>query len=130
MFYTQRQQCEQETTMDGAEPRRRSKRRSGIRNITRFTYDYSGFQGWRLSICRHHFKYTRYFSDREYGGEQAALAAAKSEREIVYARLAEFPFEPKRVLEEFESSKPSGGRLHRRSGSRKGRKRASSEYEC
>lgn len=72
-----------------------------IRNITRFTYDTASFQGWRLAICRHHVHYIRYFSDREYGGEQGALAAALEERARVYARLAEFPYEPKKALEGF-----------------------------
>lgn len=72
-----------------------------IRNITRFTYDSASFLGWRLAICRHHVHYIRYFSDREYGGEQGALAAALEERERVYARLAEFPYEPKKALEGF-----------------------------
>lgn len=72
-----------------------------IRNITRFTYDSASFLGWRLAICRHHVHYIRYFSDREYGGEQGALAAALEERARVYARLAAFPYEPKKALEGF-----------------------------
>lgn len=84
-----------------------------IRNITRFTYDTASFQGWRLAICRHHVHYIHYFSDREYGGEQGALFAALEERERVYARLAEFPYEPKKALEGFVVNRPNGGRTRK-----------------
>lgn len=90
-----------------------------IRNITRFTYDSASFQGWRLAVCRHHVHYIRYFSDREYGGEQGALAAALEERARVYARLNEFPYEPKKALEAFVESRP----VRRRSRRVKSRRR-------
>ena len=91
-----------------------------IRNITRFTYDSAAFQGWRLAVCRHHEHYIRYFSDREYGGEQGALAAALEERARVYARLREFASEPKKVLEGFVEERP-GSRRSRRGKARRRR---------
>ena len=90
-----------------------------IRNITRFTYDTASFQGWRLAICRHHVHYIRYFSDREYGGEQGALSAALEERSRVYARLAEFPYEPKKALEGFVESSPVSRRTRREKSRRR-----------
>lgn len=47
-----------------------------MRNITRFTYEWQAFQGWRVSITRGGVNITRYFSDKEYGTEQDAKAAA------------------------------------------------------
>jgi hypothetical protein len=47
------------------------------RNLTRFTYETTAFQGWRLCISRGGTSFTRYFSDREYKGERKALAAAE-----------------------------------------------------
>ncbi len=48
------------------------------RNLTRFTYETTAFQGWRLSIARGGQTFTRYFPDRKYGGERKALAAAEA----------------------------------------------------
>ena len=48
------------------------------KNLTRFTYETAAFQGWRLSISRAGTTFTRYFSDKQYGGEKEALAAAEA----------------------------------------------------
>lgn len=96
-------------------------RMNPIKNITRFTYEFTSFQGWRLSICRHHEHYTRYFSDREYGGEQEALEAALEERDRVYGYLEDFPFEPKKALEMCRGKK-SASRYPLGLKPRKGRK--------
>jgi len=58
------------------------------RNLTRFTYETTAFQGWRLCIARAGATFTRYFSDKQHGGERKALKAAE-------AKLAEM----KEVLE-------------------------------
>lgn len=39
------------------------------------------FCGWRLCITRQKEPYVRYFTDREHGGMEGALAAALSVRE-------------------------------------------------
>lgn len=70
-----------------------------LRNITRFTYEFTSFQGWRLTICRLHTHFTRYFSDLQYGGEQEALQAALLERQRVYDYLKQFPDDPKKAFE-------------------------------
>jgi hypothetical protein len=49
-----------------------------IKNLTRFTYETAAFQGWRLSISRAGAVFTKYFSDKKYGGEKPAFAAAES----------------------------------------------------
>lgn len=48
------------------------------RNLTRFTYETTAFQGWRLCISRGGVSFVRYFSDREYGGGRKALKAAEA----------------------------------------------------
>ena len=48
------------------------------KNLTRFTYETAAFQVWRLSISRAGTTFTRYFSDKQYGGEKEALAAAEA----------------------------------------------------
>ena len=49
-----------------------------IKNLTRFTYETSAFQGWRLSISRKGAIFTKYFSDKKYGDGKKSLAAAEA----------------------------------------------------
>lgn len=79
-----------------------------LRNITRFTYEFTSFQGWRLTLCRAQQHYTRYFSDKQYGGEQQALDAALAARERVMARLKEFPNDPVHAFELCRSEEQEG----------------------
>lgn len=84
-----------------------------LRNITRFTYENTSFQGWRVTLCRRQRHYTRYFSDRQYGGEDAALQAAVHARAVVLARLEEQPNNPSAVFslcrrEELPAALPAG----------------------
>lgn len=46
------------------------------KNLTRFTYETTAFQGWRLCISKAGSTFTKYFSDKKYGGERKALKAA------------------------------------------------------
>lgn len=48
------------------------------KNLTRFTYDTTAFQGWRLCLSRAGSTFTKYFSDKKYGGERKALKAAST----------------------------------------------------
>jgi hypothetical protein len=48
------------------------------KNLTRFTYETTAFQGWRLCICRAGATFTRYFSDKQCGGPRKALRAAEA----------------------------------------------------
>lgn len=47
------------------------------RNLTRFTYENSAFEGWRLCISRAGTTFTRYFPDRKLGGGRKSLKAAE-----------------------------------------------------
>ena len=76
------------------------------RNITRYTYETTSFQGWRLSICRKWNQFTKYFSDRQYGTEEAALQAALEMRDQIYAALRQNPENPRAVFERFKSAAP------------------------
>ncbi|MEJ6570897.1 MAG: hypothetical protein QNL01_00090 [Akkermansiaceae bacterium] len=46
------------------------------KNLTRFTYETTAFQGWRLCLSRAGSTFTKYFSDKKYGSERKALKAA------------------------------------------------------
>ena len=52
------------------------------KNITRYTYETTAFQGYRLAICKNKRLFTRYFSDSQYGGADAALQEAMRVRDI------------------------------------------------
>lgn len=74
------------------------------RNITRYTYETTSFQGWRLSICRKWNQFTKYFSDRQYGTEEAALQAALEMRDQIYTALRQNPDNPRAVFESFKNA--------------------------
>ena len=46
-------------------------------NLTRFTYETTAFQGWRLCISRAGTTFTKYFSDKKHGGPKNSLQAAE-----------------------------------------------------
>ena len=73
------------------------------RNITRYTYETTSFQGWRLSICRKWNQFTKYFSDRQYGSEEAAFQAALEMRDRIFAALQQSPDDPRAVFEKFKN---------------------------
>jgi len=56
------------------------------KNLTRFTYEATAFQGWRLCISRAGAIFMRYYSDKQCGGPRKALKAAESK----LAELKEF----------------------------------------
>lgn len=70
-----------------------------MKNITRFTYQFTSFQGYRVTICRNQVHFTRYFSDKQYGGQEAAYRAAVETREEVLENLKRFPNEPEKAFE-------------------------------
>jgi len=43
------------------------------KNLTRFTCETTGFQGWRLCMTRCGSTFTRYFSDKQCDGSRKAL---------------------------------------------------------
>ena len=46
------------------------------KNLTRFTYETTAFQGWRLTIARAGTTFTKYFSDKRFGGQRKAFKVA------------------------------------------------------
>lgn len=58
------------------------------RNLTRFTYENTAFQGWRLCISRGGATFTKYFSDKHYGGGRQSLTAAEQALEEVKDTIA------------------------------------------
>ncbi len=77
-----------------------------LRNITRFTYEFTSFLGWRVAICRKQKSFIRYFSDRQYGGEAAALAAALAVRDQLLDELLQHPEDPDVVFEHWRTAGP------------------------
>ncbi len=65
-----------------------------LRNMTRFTYEFTSFQGWRVALCRKNLHFIRYFSDGQYGGEQAAYTAALFVRDRLMELLNLYPDDP------------------------------------
>ncbi len=61
------------------------------RNITRYTYSRTAFQGWRVCISRSRRQFTRYFSDKAFGGEENSFAAALELRNHLLAALQAEP---------------------------------------
>ena len=65
------------------EPEMKSKR-----NLTRFTYETAAFQGWRLCISRGGATFTKYFSDKTYGGGKKSLKAAETALEDIKTTIS------------------------------------------
>ena len=47
------------------------------KNLTRFDYEKSAFEGWRLCVSKTGTTFTRYFPDKKFGGAKKSLAAAE-----------------------------------------------------
>ena len=47
------------------------------KNLTRFTYETTAFQGWRVCLTRKGTAFAQYFGDSKYGGPRKALRAAE-----------------------------------------------------
>ena len=59
------------------------------KNLTRFDYEKSAFEGWRLSLCKAGSTFTRYFPDKKFGGNaRQSLAAAEKTLAELKALLA------------------------------------------
>ncbi|MBR5330819.1 MAG: hypothetical protein IKV13_04945 [Akkermansia sp.] len=57
------------------------------KNLTRYTYENTDFQGWRVSIQRCGRIITRYFSDLQYGSEEESRAAAIEYRDRIFSNM-------------------------------------------
>lgn len=47
------------------------------KNLTRFTYETTAFEGWRLCVSKNGNVFTKYFSDKAYGSPLRCLNAAE-----------------------------------------------------
>lgn len=79
------------------------------KNITRFTYEFTSFQGWRVTLCRQQTHFTRYFSDKQYGGPEESLRAAIKVLERVKEHLRIYPNNPSRAFELCQGIEPQTG---------------------
>ena len=57
------------------------------KNLTRFDYEKSAFEGWRLSLCKAGTTFTRYFPDKKFGDAKQSLAAAEKTLEELKALI-------------------------------------------
>lgn len=73
------------------------------RHITRFTYEFTNFQGWRVAINRQGISLARYFSDKQYGGSENALSQAIRFRDEVLGELNLHPNRTQEILASYRS---------------------------
>lgn len=59
------------------------------KNISRYTYKKTAFQGWRLAITRKGHTFVKYFGDRHFEGYRAAFKAAVEVRDAILYELAQ-----------------------------------------
>ena len=69
------------------------------RHITRFTYKFTNFQGWRVAISRQGMSLARYFSDKQYGDADIAREQALNFRNLVLEELRLHPEQTREILE-------------------------------
>lgn len=62
-----------------------------LRHITRFTYEFTNFQGWRVAISRQGTTLARYFSDKQYGSPELARDHALAFRDMVLNEINQNP---------------------------------------
>lgn len=75
------------------------------KNISRYAYEKSGFYGWRVPFIRKNSVFCKYFSDRQYGGEEESFNAAIKLRDAVLAARNQPESSPKAVFEKFSTKK-------------------------
>ena len=72
-----------------------------LRHITRFTYKYTNFQGWRVAINRKGTTLARYFSDKQYGSEEEARDQAIRFRDMLVDELNKNPQYTREILDKY-----------------------------
>lgn len=72
-----------------------------LRHITRFTYTYTNFQGWRVAINRQGTTLARYFSDKQYGSEEEARDQAIRFRDMLLEELNQNPGNTRAILDKY-----------------------------
>lgn len=69
-----------------------------LRHITRFTYEFTNFQGWRVAISRQGTTLARYFSDKQYGSPEQAREHALAFRDMVLEEINRDPAKTRDIL--------------------------------
>lgn len=69
-----------------------------LRHITRFTYEFTNFQGWRVAISRQGTTLARYFSDKQYGSPEQAKEHALAFRDMVLEEINRDPAKTRDIL--------------------------------
>ena len=59
------------------------------KNISRYTYKKTAFQGWRLAITRNGHTFVKYFGDRHFEGYRNAFKYAIEVRDAILHELAQ-----------------------------------------
>lgn len=77
-----------------------------LRHITRFTYTFTNFQGWRVAISRQGTTMARYFSDKQYGSEEEAREEAIRFRDEVLEELNRHPEQTREILDRYRVPQP------------------------
>lgn len=77
-----------------------------LRHITRFTYTYTNFQGWRVAINRQGTTLARYFSDKQYGSEDVARDEAIRFRDTLLDELNRNPQNTREILDKYRIQNP------------------------
>lgn len=72
-----------------------------LRHITRFTYKFTNFQGWRVAISRQGITLARYFSDKQYGDPETACQHALLFRNAVLDELRCHPEQTREILDKY-----------------------------
>ena len=57
------------------------------KNISRYTYKKTAFQGWRLAISRKGHTFVKYFGDKQFEGYRSAFRAALEVRDAILHEL-------------------------------------------
>lgn len=70
------------------------------------TYEYHSFQGYRVSFHRGQHRFTRYFSEKQYGSRENALFHARQLRDKILYELNVEALPPSVVFEKFRKKNP------------------------
>lgn len=69
------------------------------KNISRYTYKKTAFQGWRLALRRQGKQFVKYFADRQYENSTEAFKAAVALRNAILKELKKNGADPAIVFE-------------------------------
>ena len=78
---------------------------------SRFTYETTAFQGWRLNIARGGKTFMRYFSDKQCGGPRKALKEAEAKLAELKAFLDSAPRRQGKLTKEAEGTGVNGSHV-------------------